>query len=156
MSSTSRWIIIAAVAVIVVGMFICKRFDATRTPVKTGAVCDTTLGCATPEEMAASNVSGSSETKTALPRMLEIGSVGCKPCQMMAPIIEDMRSEYAGKLSVEFYDVRVDRAPADQYGIKLIPTQIFLDAQGKEIFRHEGFFPKEEILPILEKMGVKK
>jgi thioredoxin 1 len=119
---------------------------------KSGCTGDDTLACATPAEMAAAM---NRPVPAVLPRMLELGSVGCIPCQKMAPIIEELKKEYAGKLSVEFYDVRQDPAPARQYGIKIIPTQIFLDAQGKEIFRHEGFFPKEEILPILAQMGVK-
>jgi thioredoxin 1 len=94
------------------------------------------------------------EAGTSLPRLLELGSVGCKACQMMAPLIDSLREEYAGRLSVEFYDVREDPAPARMYGIRIIPTQIFIDAEGTEIFRHEGFFPREEILPILAKMGV--
>jgi thioredoxin 1 len=93
---------------------------------------------------------------TSIPRMLELGSVGCQPCEKMTPILEELRKEFGGKLSVEFYDVRKDPEPARQYGIKLIPTQIFVDASGKEIFRHEGFFAKEEIIPILAQMGVKK
>jgi thioredoxin 1 len=73
---------------------------------------------------------------------------------MMAPLIDSLREEYAGRLSVEFYDVREDPAPARMYGIRIIPTQIFIDSEGNEIFRHEGYFPKEEILPILAEMGV--
>ena len=94
--------------------------------------------------------------KSELPRLLELGSVGCHPCDMMTPILDDLTKEYAGKLSVEFYDVRKDPSPAQQYRIKLIPTQIFLDSEGKEFFRNEGFLPKDEIILVLERMGVTK
>jgi len=94
--------------------------------------------------------------KSELPRFLELGSVGCRPCDMMAPILDDLKNEYAGKLSVEFYDVRKDPSPAHQYRIRLIPTQIFLDSGGKEFYRHEGFLPKDEIILVLERMGVTK
>ena len=89
-----------------------------------------------------------------LPRLLELGSVGCQACAKMEPVIEELRREYEGRLSVEFYDVRQNPAPAEKYGIKLIPTQIFLDAEGNEFYRHQGYFPKEEIVAVLERMGV--
>ena len=91
-----------------------------------------------------------------LPRLLELGSVGCRPCDMMAPILDELTAEYDGKLSVEFYDVRKDPSPAYEYKIRLIPTQIFLDSEGNEFFRHEGFFSKEEIVTTLARMGVSK
>ena len=73
---------------------------------------------------------------------------------MMAPILDELRKEYAGKWSIEFYDVRKDPFPAQQYRIRLIPTQIFLDSAGKEFFRHEGYFSKEQITAVLDQMGV--
>ena len=77
-----------------------------------------------------------------MPRLIELGSVSCIPCKMMAPILEELREEYAGKLQVEFLDVKANPAAGEPYGIRFIPTQIFLDAEGQEFFRHEGFFPK--------------
>jgi len=119
------------------------------------AICDTISNI--------SVITGAADTASvpkvqsnALPRMLELGSVGCKPCEMMSPILDELRKEYPGKLSVEFYDVRKNPAPAQKYKIRLIPTQVFLDAEGKEYFRHEGFFPKEEIEKVLGQMGVNK
>ena len=91
-----------------------------------------------------------------LPRMLELGSSGCIPCDKMVPILEELREDYKGKLSVEFFDVRKDNEPAQKYRIRLIPTQIFLDAEGNEFFRHEGFFAKEDIDKVLADMGVAK
>ena len=81
-----------------------------------------------------------------LPTLVDLGSDQCIPCKMMAPIIEELKSEYAGKLQVSFLDVRKYRGLSELYGIKVIPTQIFYDASGKELFRHEGFFSKEDIL----------
>jgi thioredoxin 1 len=133
----------------------CANGDSTCCP---GGKCapGDSLACATDAEMAADNASVAVSSKpAALPRFLELGSVGCKACADMAPIVEELKRDYAGRLVVEFYDVRMDPAPAEKYGIKLIPTQIFLDGKGKEIFRHEGFLPKEDFLPILAKLGVK-
>ncbi len=73
---------------------------------------------------------------------------------MMAPILEELKKEYAGRLQVDFIDVWKNPAEAERYGIKLIPTQIFFDASGKERFRHEGFISKEDILGKWKELGV--
>jgi thioredoxin 1 len=91
--------------------------------------------------------------KPALPRLLELGSVDCIPCKKMAPIIEELKHEYAGKLTIEFIDVWKVPAAANEYGIAVIPTQIFFDATGKERFRHTGFFAKEDILAKFQELG---
>ncbi len=87
---------------------------------------------------------------------IELGSMNCVPCKMMAPIVEEIRIEYTGQVKVIFYDVwkPEGRPYAAQYKIRAIPTQVFLDANGKEYFRHEGYFPKDEIISVLKKAGV--
>ena len=89
-----------------------------------------------------------------LPKLVDLGADKCIPCKMMAPILEGLKKEYAGKMDVQFIDVWKDPAPGKQYKIKLIPTQIFFDASGKELFRHEGFFGKEDILAKWKELGV--
>ena len=83
---------------------------------------------------------------------VELGSVKCIPCKMMKPIMEDIEKEYGDQVKVVFYDVWTDEGKpyAEKYKIKLIPTQVFLDKDGNEYFRHEGFFPKEELVKILK------
>ncbi|MGQ9575965.1 MAG: thioredoxin family protein, partial [Thermoguttaceae bacterium] len=88
------------------------------------------------------------------PRLVDLGAGRCIPCKMMAPILAELKREYQGVFDVEFIDVWEDRAPALKYGIEMIPTQIFLDASGKELFRHEGFFSKEEILNTWKRLGI--
>jgi len=83
---------------------------------------------------------------TALPRLLDLGADKCVPCKMMAPILEELKEDYVGTLAVEFIDVWKDPAAARPYGIKVIPTQIFFSPDGTELFRHEGFFSREDIL----------
>jgi len=90
----------------------------------------------------------------ALPRLVDLGAGKCIPCKMMAPILEDLKKTYAGKLDVQFIDVWENPESGKEYGINLIPTQIFYDAEGKELFRHEGFFSKEDILSKLKEFGV--
>lgn len=89
-----------------------------------------------------------------LPRMIEIGSTTCVPCQMMEEVLEKLRNNYCDKIEVHFVDVEKDgQTPAD-FKIKMIPTQVFLDTQGKEFFRHEGYYPLPEIVAMLKGHGV--
>jgi len=88
----------------------------------------------------------SAETTANLPRLVDLGAGKCIPCKMMAPILEELKSQYQGKLNVVFIDVWEKPDEAKKYKINIIPTQIFYDASGKELYRHEGFFSKEDIL----------
>lgn len=86
---------------------------------------------------------------------LELGSVGCKPCEAMVPVMQAVRERFSGQVEVVFHDVRRDPAMAGQYRVRLIPTQVFLLPDGREFFRHEGFFPLEEVEKVLAGMGVR-
>jgi thioredoxin 1 len=89
---------------------------------------------------------------------IELGSVNCIPCKEMQPVMKAVEKEYDGKVKVVFHDVWTSqgRPFSEKYGIRLIPTQVFIDRSGKEIARHEGFFSKEEIEKVLNKAGVQK
>ncbi len=89
-----------------------------------------------------------------LPRLVDLGADKCIPCKAMAPILEELKEEYAGKMDVQFIDVWKNPDAGKQYGINLIPTQIFFDAQGKERYRHEGFLGREDILAKWKELGV--
>lgn len=87
---------------------------------------------------------------------IELGSVNCIPCKKMQPVMKAIEAKYGGEVKVIFYDVWTDahKPYAAKYGIRLIPTQVFLDERGNEFFRHEGFFPEKEIDRILREKGV--
>nr|WP_321260927.1 thioredoxin family protein [uncultured Pseudodesulfovibrio sp.] len=87
--------------------------------------------------------------------MVDIGAHSCIPCKMMTPVIEELSKEYEGRVAIVFIDVWEHRAEAKKYGIKSIPTQIFYDVEGKEQFRHVGFFDKESIVAKLIELGAK-
>jgi thioredoxin 1 len=89
-----------------------------------------------------------------LPRLVDIGAGTCIPCKMMAPILDQLKKEYKGKLIVEFLDIRENPDFLRQYNVQIIPTQIFYDASGKELFRHEGFLSKEDILAKWKEFGI--
>ncbi len=106
---------------------------------------------ATTEE---SSAAAASDATAKLPRLLDLGANKCIPCKMMAPILEGLKQEYAGKMKVEFIDVWQNEDAGKEYGVEMIPTQIFFDANGKELFRHTGFFGKEDILAKWKELGV--
>ncbi len=87
--------------------------------------------------------------------MVDLGAGECIPCKMMAPILVKLEKQYAGKAAVVFLDVWKDQAPARRFSIRTIPTQIFFDTKGKEVYRHEGFLSEEKIVHRLKTMGVK-
>ncbi|MGB2809636.1 MAG: thioredoxin family protein, partial [Sedimentisphaerales bacterium] len=90
----------------------------------------------------------------AIPRLVDVGAKTCIPCKLMAPILEELKKEYAGRLQVDFLDLSINPDYAGQYKVRVIPTQIFYDASGKELFRHEGFYSKEDILAKFKQLGV--
>lgn len=87
---------------------------------------------------------------------IELGSVNCIPCKKMQPVMKAIEQKYGEKVKVLFYDVWTEEQKpyAKKYGIRLIPTQVFLDENGKEFFRHEGFYPEDEIHKIFKQRGV--
>jgi len=144
-------IVIVIVLTLVVGAIIAlkesKRADSeTKTlnnPVENVAVT----------EIQAVETAKTKEVK-ALPRLVDLGADKCIPCKMMAPILEELKKEYAGIFNVEFIDVWKNPNAGKEYGIRIIPTQIFFDAAGKELFRHEGFFSREDILAKWKELSV--
>lgn len=89
------------------------------------------------------------------PAVIDLGARSCIPCKKMAPILESLANEYRGKASVLFIDVREDKAAAEKFRVQMIPTQIFFNAQGKEVNRHIGFMDKADILKELKAAGLK-
>ena len=144
MKNLKNWVIVAVVLVAVAAVFALKHNQSK--PV-----------VATPtsarESFQAAPDAASPAAPAALPRLVDLGADKCIPCKMMAPILEDLKTTYAAQMQVEFIDVWKNPDAGEQCGIRVIPTQIFFDAQGKELFRHEGFFAKEDILAKWKELG---
>jgi thiol-disulfide isomerase/thioredoxin len=87
------------------------------------------------------------------PSLVDFGATGCGPCDMMTPILEDLKVKYQGRLNVLFVHVRERQILGAKYGIQTIPVQVFFDKDGNEVFRHIGFFPQAEIEKRLAEMG---
>jgi len=87
---------------------------------------------------------------------VELGSENCIPCKMMKPVMKKVEEKYGSQVRVVFHDVGTSegRPYAQSYSIRVIPTQVFLNKDGREYYRHEGFFPFDEIEKVLKKQGV--
>ena len=107
----------------------------------------------------ASPAAKEANNNAAMPRItfVELGSVNCIPCKAMQPVMKSIEEKYGSQVKVIFYDVwKKERAHfAQQYKVRLIPTQVFLDSRGNELMRHEGFFPEKEIDAFLQSKGMK-
>ena len=145
MKTPAKIIIILLVAGVAAAAIVLKGTKSRNT------TNSSTPGSATSGE---SSVAAAADVVAKLPKLLDLGANKCIPCKMMAPILEGLKQEYAGKMNVEFIDVWQNEEAGKKYGVEMIPTQIFFDANGKELFRHTGFFGKEDILAKWKELGV--
>jgi len=107
-------------------------------------------------EAQSSAKSGSTGTATGgsgLPLMVDVGADKCIPCKMMAPTLEELKKDYSQSVQIKFVDVWKNPGAEKPYRVRMIPTQIFYDPSGKELFRHEGFYSKEDILGKFKELG---
>ncbi|MBL9136003.1 MAG: thioredoxin fold domain-containing protein [Verrucomicrobiales bacterium] len=145
MNTWVRILIVGVLAAVVAGVIALKRSDRTNAPIPT---------LTAPAESRTAALAAPPSAKAVMPRLVDLGADKCIPCKLMAPILEDLKKEYASQFEVQFIDVWKNPEAGKQYGIEIIPTQIFYDARGKELFRHTGFFGKEDILAKWKELGV--
>ncbi|MBP7827423.1 MAG: thioredoxin fold domain-containing protein [Verrucomicrobia bacterium] len=147
MKTPIKSLIVVALGAAVVGAVVLKKSkSAADTPSAASAAATVA---------AASDSTKASPVSTAkLPKMVDLGAGKCIPCKMMKPILDDLKANYADRFTTVFIDVWENPDEGKKYGIEIIPTQIFYDAEGKELFRHTGFFGKEDILAKWKELGV--
>ena len=126
-----------------------------RLRITTLAIMLTFAGAAQAEIPSAPDAIVSRALVSGKPTVIDLGARTCIPCKKMAPILESLSKEYRGKASVLFIDVQENQPAADKFRIQMIPTQIFFNAQGKEVKRHIGFMEKTEIVNALKAAGLK-
>jgi len=143
MNTWARLLIVGVLAAAVAGVIALKRSQhPTASPPVSAAVSLTT-------EIAAPAVD-----QAPLPRLVDLGAGKCIPCKLMKPILDDLKANYADRFTTVFIDVWESPEEGAKYGVEMIPTQIFYDASGRELFRHTGFFGKEDILAKWTELGI--
>lgn len=88
------------------------------------------------------------------PVLLQLSGEGCPACMRMLPTLDKINKEYPGQFTVAYYDVWKDPSVAQKYGISAIPTLIFFDKDGTELFRHEGVMSKTQLLSKWKELGI--
>lgn len=144
MKTPIKLLIVAALAVAVVAAVALKR---SKSASDAGNVAQT--AAVTPAKANTAPV-----VAAKLPKLIDLGASKCIPCKMMKPILDDLKANHADRFITEFIDVWENPDAGKPYGIEMIPTQMFFDAEGKELFRHVGFFGKEDILSKWKELGV--
>lgn len=159
MGKVGKIIVVLALVGAVAVVFALKGEKAARDKAAVTATPDDSLGgridsTAAGIESTSTTVDSTSANATApLPRLVDFGSTTCIPCKMMAPILDELKEGYKGRIDVAFVDVGKDSSAWQPFNISTIPTQIFFDAGGKELYRHEGFISKEDILAKWQELG---
>ena len=161
----SKIVVVAVVAVAIAGVVIVKQRQGVSKPAETTGIARQVADERepTPKETPAAAGVPAGKTEGApvaenhaaktLPKLVDLGAGKCVPCRALKPILDGLREEYKGRFDVVFIDVWENRDAGAQYGIRVIPTQIFYDETGKERFRHEGFFSREDILKTWKEIG---
>lgn len=122
-----------------------------------GACLLALTACSQKNEVKQTAAPSETANETKLPKLLDLGAKSCIPCKKMAPILDELTEEYKGVFDVEFIDVwqPENQQRAQSYKIQSIPTQIFFDSEGRELWRHVGFISKEDLLKKWEELGYK-
>ncbi len=143
MTQTWKVVIVVVLIIAIIGVISVKRNQSMKEsnesfiPISSGKAG----GEEVPSEYKVENLTGKG-----LPVLVDIGADTCVPCKLMAPILKELKEELQGKILVQFLNLNTYPGLAEEYKISLMPTQIFYDASGKDRFRHEGFYSKEDIL----------
>jgi thioredoxin 1 len=147
---SGKTLLMTAAAFLAAGLVLSR---GNRSP-QSGCCCPSVLSLSAFAAEVSKPAATNAPAKAALPRLVDLGADKCIPCKMMAPVLKELTKEYQGQMQVEFVDVWKNPDAGKAYKISLIPTQIFFDASGKELFRHEGFFSKADILAKWKELGV--
>lgn len=155
-SKASKWwkiVIVAGLALAVVLVVATKKRPQKSCGLGLGqTIIKEPAPVAAPE--AASNDPLTGALKSGKPVLAEFGRSTCTPCKMMKPILDKLAEELKGKVYVLILDTGDYALLAREYDIRVIPTQIFFDGTGKELFRHVGFMPREDMLAKMKKLGM--
>ena len=93
------------------------------------------------------------QATTSLPVFVDIGTTTCAPCKAMVRVMDELRQQYPGAFVIKFVNIKENPAEGKSYGIQGIPTQIFYDASGKELFRHWGVLRTQEVIAKWAELG---
>jgi len=88
------------------------------------------------------------------PTLVDFGANSCQPCRLLRPVLKEIDKEVSTKAQILVLDVYKYQKLASEYKVMLIPTLVFFDAKGKEVFRHVGVLEKDQIISKLKEIGM--
>lgn len=88
-------------------------------------------------------------TEAKLPVLVDFWASWCGPCQMLTPLLEELTTDFAGRVVVAKLNVEENHQTVANFGVMSIPTLI-LFKNGKEVTRITGFRPKEELVRLID------
>jgi thioredoxin 1 len=146
----------AVIAALVIGVPLAMKMSGDKTasarPIDASPEATTACGSST-TGVCGPDGKGKPAATGALPRFVDIGTTTCAPCKAMLRVMEELEQQYPGALRIEFVNVRDDPDNAAQYGVRVIPTQIFYSPEGKELYRHTGVFPTRDVVAKWKELG---
>ena len=89
-----------------------------------------------------------------MPVFVDFGRTSCIPCKKMVPVLDELTRKYKGRVEVVFVHIDEEKEYSLKMGVTMIPTQILLDKNGKEVSRHVGYIPIEDCEKMLRKAGL--
>jgi thioredoxin 1 len=149
-NAPTRILIVTALAALV-ALAVTLKQRGSQEPIPAGNPSTTSAPLSTASDEVAPPPAG---VTARLPRLVDLGAEKCIPCKMMAPILAELKRDYSRHFTTDFIDIWKNPDAGKQYGIEVIPTQIFYDSDGKELFRHVGFYGKEDILAQWKTLGI--
>lgn len=152
MNNAMKGVVVIGLVVLIGIVFVARQRNRNAVPPADARPVEQTNGGAADAQPADN---ADAEKADALPLLIDLGADKCIPCKAMKPVLDELAANYKNRFQTEFIDVWKNPDAAKKYNINLIPTQIFFDASGKELFRHEGFFSKEDILGKWKEFGIK-
>jgi len=88
-----------------------------------------------------------------LASVVQFGRYENEECEAGAEILETLEGDLEGHAGVAVVDTQVHRGAADRWRLRMVPTHVFLDAEGEEVSRHEGAITRDEVLAGLRAAG---
>jgi len=150
----SKLIQVAMLILAVVAVVELQKFMKSRCGECAGGVCGAPAGSGLVINPFPAEITPAQTAEQPRPQLIDFGAGKCATCKMMNGILEELTAEHGDQINISFVDVWEDEEAAEKHSIRMIPTQVFLDTEGNELFRHEGFISKEDILKKWAELGV--
>jgi len=153
-SFLKKLIPLALLVVAVIAVVELQKFMKSRCEECAGGVCEAPAGSGLTINPFPSETTPAQTAEQPLPQLIDFGAGKCATCKTMNVVLEELSAEHGDQIHIRFVDVWENEEAAEKHSIRMIPTQVFLDAEGNELFRHEGFISKEDILKKWAELGI--